>query len=189
MNPLDNIKEMAFSFERRMLGVKPPAWLLDEGQQKIVLILNHVLKQEPVASERLKRQKGKTVELRWNDIEFRIAFTPAGLVERVLPLAEMADLVLHIHENSPLIIMQHLMQGTKPPIRIEGDVQLAAEVNWLIDHVRWDFESDLARICGDEAARLTVQIATQCAYALREFVRTVQQGLQVVKTGKQHSNG
>jgi len=189
LNPMDSIKEMAFRVERLALGLKPPDWLVDEGQQKVVLFLNHVLKQEEVAIERLKRQKGKTVELRWNGVEFRVAFTPAGLVERLSSQVKPADLVLFINENSPLIILQHLMQGDKPPIRIEGDVQLAAEVNWLIDHVRWDLESDLARIFGDEAARLSVQIAGQCAFALREFANTVQQGLQVMKTGNKYTNG
>jgi len=189
LNPMDSIKEMAFRVERLALGLKPPDWLVDEGQQKIVLFLNHVLKQESVAMERLKRQKGKTVELRWNGVEFRIAFTPAGLIERLESQFKPADLVLLINENSPLMILQHLLQGDKPPIRIEGDVQLAAEVNWLIDHVRWDVESDLARICGDETARLSVQIALQCAFALREFVNSVQSGLQVMRTTNKNTNG
>lgn len=189
MNPMDEIKELALRMERLVLGLKPPEWLVDEGQQKIVLFLNHVLKQENVAMERLKRQMGKTVELRWMDIEFRVAFTPAGLIERVSPQNKVADLVLFLNEKSPLMIVQHLVRGDKPPIRIEGDVQLAAEVNWLIDHVRWDVESDLSRIFGDEMARLSVQIALQCAQALREFVKTVQQGLQVMTKPQQSSNG
>ena len=186
---MDNIKELAFRLERMVRGLKPPEWLMDEGQHKIVLFLNHVLKQEPAATERLKRQKGKTVELRWNNIEFRLAFTPAGLIERVSNPGAMADLVLYLNENSPLMILQHWVNGDKPPIRIEGDVQLAAEVNWLIDHVRWDVESDLARVCGDEMARLSVQIARQCAAALKEFANTVQRGLQSVKTNHPKTNG
>ena len=43
-------------------------------------------------------------------------------------------------------------RGDKPAVRIEGDVQLAAEVNWLVDHVRWDVEDDLARAIGDVPA-------------------------------------
>ena len=31
-------------------------------------------------------------------------------------------------------------------------MQLAAEVNWLVDHVRWDVEDDLARVIGDVPA-------------------------------------
>ena len=55
-------------------------------------------------------------------------------------------------------------------IRIEGDVQLAAEVNWLIDHVRWDAEEDLSRIIGDAPAHMVAQNAKKLIDALRNFV-------------------
>ena len=177
MDPFQTLKELALRIERVVLGLTPPTWLMDEGQQKIVLFLNHVLKQESVAVERLKRQRGKTVEFRWNQIEMRLSFTPAGLVERVSTMHGLADLVLNINESSPLTILETLSQGDKPPIRIEGDVQLAAEVNWLIDHVRWDVESDLSRLFGDEIARFLVLTGKQCSNALKDFVNTVKMGL------------
>ena len=49
-------------------------------------------------------------------------------------------------------------------------VQLAAEVNWLIDHVRWDAEEDLSRLIGDAPAHTLAQAARQAASALRSFV-------------------
>ncbi|MEO6625830.1 MAG: hypothetical protein ABIN37_13525, partial [Burkholderiaceae bacterium] len=51
-----------------------------------------------------------------------------------------------------------------------GDVQLAAEVNWLVDHVRWDIEEDLARIVGDAPAHIVGMLARQFVQALRTFV-------------------
>jgi ubiquinone biosynthesis protein UbiJ len=50
-------------------------------------------------------------------------------------------------------------------------VQLAAEVNWLIDHVRWDPEEDLARLVGDASAHTLMQIAKDAVQALRSFVQ------------------
>ena len=47
---------------------------------------------------------------------------------------------------------------------------LAAEVNWLIDHVRWDAEEDLSRIMGDAPAHIVVQNAKKVMEALRNFV-------------------
>jgi ubiquinone biosynthesis protein UbiJ len=64
-----------------------------------------------------------------------------------------------------------VLQGEKPAIRIEGDVQLAAEVNWLIDHVRWDPEEDVARLMGDAPAHTLVQTAKRAVDALRSFVQ------------------
>lgn len=39
------------------LPLTPPAWVVDETHRRIVLLLNHVLMQEPQAMERLVRQK------------------------------------------------------------------------------------------------------------------------------------
>jgi ubiquinone biosynthesis protein UbiJ len=81
-----------------------------------------------------------------------------------------ADLVLRVSESSPVELAKSVLQGDKPAIRIEGDVQLAAEVNWLIDHVRWDPEEDLARLIGDAPAHTLAQTAKRAVEALRGFV-------------------
>jgi ubiquinone biosynthesis protein UbiJ len=83
----------------------------------------------------------------------------------------VADLVLRVSEPSPVALAQTVLQGDKPPIRIEGDVQLAAEVNWLIDHVRWDAEEDLARLIGDAPAHTVMQNGLRVVEALRSFVQ------------------
>jgi ubiquinone biosynthesis protein UbiJ len=151
----------------------PPAWAVAEVQQRIVLLLNHVLMQEPAARDRLQRQKGRQVQVCWRDQVFQCAFTPAGLVEFITPEvgAKAADLVLRVNEPSPFELAKTVLQGEKPAIRIEGDVQLAAEVNWLIDHVRWDPEEDLARLIGDAPAHTLVQTAKRIVDALRSFVQ------------------
>jgi ubiquinone biosynthesis protein UbiJ len=61
------------------------------------------------------------------------------------------------------------MRGNKPGVRVEGDVQLAAEVNWLIDHVRWDAEEDLARLIGDAPAHTLAQFTRSAITALKKF--------------------
>jgi ubiquinone biosynthesis protein UbiJ len=75
------------------------------------------------------------------------------------------------------------MQGEKPAIRVEGDVQLAAEVNWLADHVRWDLEEDLSRIVGDAPAHLMAQGARTVASALSQFVGMARKGASAGGTG------
>ena len=151
----------------------PPAWAVSEVQQRVVIFLNHVLMHEPAACERLKRQKGRQVQVCWRDQVFQCAFTPAGLVEFIAPetSGKAADLVLRVNEPSPFELAKTVLQGDKPAIRIEGDVQLAAEVNWLIDHVRWDPEEDLARLVGDAAAHTLAQTGQRAVDALRHFVQ------------------
>jgi ubiquinone biosynthesis protein UbiJ len=75
-----------------------------------------------------------------------------------------------VTEETPLALAAALARGDKPKVRIEGDVQLAAEINWLIDHVRWDAEEDLARLMGDAAAHTLAQVARHATNTLRAFV-------------------
>ncbi len=147
----------------------PPAWAIDETHRKLVLVLNHVLMQEPQAMQRLVRQSGRVVLTQWRSFTFKILITPAGLLD----LAEegaTSDLTLVLTEESPFALAQSMLKGAKPPVRIEGDVQLAAEVNWLTDNVRWDVAEDLSRIVGDAPSHMLVEAARKVSGALRDFL-------------------
>ena len=150
------------------LPFTPPAWAIDEVHHRVVLLLNHVLMQEPQAMERLARQKDSVVRMQWRDLTFMVVVTPAGLLDVAAPDAK-TSLSLFITEESPLAIAQSVMAGNKPAVRIEGDVQLAADVSWLIDHVRWDLEEDLARLMGDAPAHGLMQAASAMAHAVQQF--------------------
>ena len=156
-------------FERLSQGLQPPAWVVDEAQRRLVLLLNHVLMQEPQARERLTRQSGRVVEAQWRRFTVRLAATPAGLLDLAAP-AGQPDLTLTLTEESPLQLAQAALRGDKPPVRIAGDVQLAAEVQWLVDHVRWDLEEDLSKVVGDAPAHAMGQGMRRVAEALRSFV-------------------
>ena len=156
-------------------NIEPPAWAVDEIQHRIVLLLNHILSQEPQATGRLARQKGRVVLMQWRSISLKMVATPAGLLDRA-PIEATADLTLAVTEESPLALVQGALRGDKPTVRIEGDVQLAAEVNWLVDHVRWDMEEDLAKVIGDAPAHALGQAARGMALALRQFLGTTAAG-------------
>jgi ubiquinone biosynthesis protein UbiJ len=150
----------------------PPAWVVEESHRRIVLVLNHVLMQEPQAMERLVRQKERVVLAQWRQFSFKVRITPAGLLDLASPESE-ADLTLVLTEESPVVLAQTLAQGNKPPVRVTGDVQLAAEINWLGDHVRWDVEEDLSRIVGDAPAHMLVQAARSIAQGVQQFIDKV----------------
>lgn len=152
---------MAASFQ-------PPSWVVDESVNRLVLFLNHVLMGEPEAMARLARQKGQRIELLWDRMRLQLSPTPAGLLER--GQFDGFDLRLTVVEESPVSLATALARGDKPKVRIEGDVQLAAEINWLTDHVRWDAEEDLARLIGDAPAHTLAQAARKAMEALRGFV-------------------
>jgi ubiquinone biosynthesis protein UbiJ len=147
----------------------PPAWAIDETHRKCVLVLNHVLMQEPQAMQRLVRQSGRVVLTQWRSFTFKVQVTPAGLLD-LADEGATPDLILVLTEESPFALAQSLVQGAKPPVRIEGDVQLAAEVNWLADNVRWDVEEDLSRVVGDAPAHMLVEAGRKVSGALRDFL-------------------
>jgi ubiquinone biosynthesis protein UbiJ len=142
--------------------------LVDEGQQRLVLFLNHVLLQEKQAQDRLLGQKGRVVHLRWELFAIDLIVTPAGLVDRAPPFAS-PDLVLSVVAESPLAVVQSALAGKAPPVKIEGDVQLAAEIGWLAENLRWDAEEDLSRLIGDAPAHALADAGRRLASSLKQF--------------------
>lgn len=160
--------------DRFVTTFQPPAWLVDEVQHRVLLLVNHVLMQEPQAQARLVRQKGSVVRVEWREFSLALEVTPAGLLDRLPPAdaaARKPDLLLGVTETSPTTLVQTALQGDKPPIKIEGDVQLAADIGWLVDHVRWDLEEDLARMIGDAPAHTVCTVGRRAVAALRDFAR------------------
>ena len=149
-----------------LLGsVRPPEWVVDEVQNRVV----RFLMQEPQAQQRLRRQQGKPVRVAWGDFHLTLAPTPAGLLER--PSGDrQPELHMTVTQTSPLALAQQVLGGERPNVDIQGDVQLAAEVAWLVDNVRWDVEEDLSRLVGDAAAHTLASGARTAATALKAFV-------------------
>ena len=149
--------------------LQPPAWVVAETQQRLVLFLNHVLMQEKEAQDRLRRKKGSVVHIRWGLFGLDLLVTNAGLLDRA-PSQATPDLLMAVTSDSPLYVIQSLVAGKSPPVKIEGDVQLAAEVGWLAENLRWDFEEDLSRILGDVPAHALADAARRLAVGVRQFL-------------------
>jgi ubiquinone biosynthesis accessory factor UbiJ len=161
----------------------PPAWLLHEMQQRLVLLLNHVLQAEPQAVERLLRQKGRVALMESEPFAIKLVVTDAGLLNLAASDAE-ADLSLKVLDTQPWALLQTLLRGDKPRMEISGDVMLAAEVNWLVDHVRWDVEEDLSRIVGDVLAHTLMQALRQVGSALKAFIAPSGSAAPADRTGQ-----
>ncbi len=155
--------------ERVAQAVQPPAWFVSETQQRVVLFLNHIVMQEPQAMERLVRQTGRIALVQWRRFSMALVVTPAGLFNLAAEGAQ-PDLRLQVTDTNPLAMAQAALRGDKPAIRIEGDVQLAADINWLVENLSWDVEEDLARVIGDVPAHALANLALAAANAIRQFV-------------------
>lgn len=164
------------NFLQSLLGaIRPPEWVVDELQNRVVLFINHVLMQEKAAQDRLRRQKGKPVRIQWGDFHLTLAPTAAGLLERCAPDAK-PELSVTLTQPSPLALAQSVLAGHKPGVDIQGDVQLAAEVAWLVDNVRWDVEEDLSRVVGDATAHTLSRFARSAAQAVKSFAERLPEG-------------
>jgi ubiquinone biosynthesis protein UbiJ len=150
-------------------GLQPPAWLIDEVQNRCVLLLNHVLGQEPAAMERLRRQRGKPLLVQWGRVNLCLQATAAGLLERAAPSAE-PELTVTLTQTDPRDLIPVVLKGGRPAVDVRGDVQFAAEVAWLAENVRWDLEEDLSRWMGDAPAHGLVSMARRVRQAIKSFL-------------------
>lgn len=152
-----------------LAGMQPPDWLIDEVQNRCVLLLNHVLGQESAAMERLRRQRGKPLLVQWGRVTLALQATAAGLLERASPSAT-PELTVTLTQTNPWDLVTTMAAGAKPSVDVRGDVQFAAEVAWLAENVRWDLEEDLSRWIGDAPAHGLVSMAQRAAQAVKGFL-------------------
>lgn len=155
-------------------------------QDRITLLLNHVMSREPVAMTRLAPQAGKTVRLHlagWPALlpaapDLRLRITPAGLLER-LQDGEFAqqepDLRIELDASNPAAAAFGALSGNRPEVQVQGDAQLAGEINWLIGNLRWDVEDELAGITGPAAAHQLTRFGRAAAQGMATLARQAAQ--------------
>ena len=159
--------------------------------ERLTLVVNHVLSAEPAATGRLAPHAGRTIEIvlvDWPSLlpappACRFQVTRAGLVEWLGAEAGggSTDLLLRIDASNPALLAARLVAGEQPTVDIGGDAQLAGDVNWLMQNLRWDVAGDLERLFGP-------LVAGQLHHAGRAFagaVRTAVQGLERLRGGFQ----
>src|SRR3954469_23698116 len=127
----------------------------------LILALNHVLRQQAWARERLAPFAGETLELRSAPFPaVRLTIEAGGLVRGAEAQAE-PSLVVTLKPEAPAALArgeEHFLRA----VEVTGNARLADEVMALARHLRWDFEEDLSRLFGDVAAH-------RLAGALRGF--------------------
>lgn len=127
-------------------------------QASLLLIVNHLLTQEPWAQDKVRAQAGKIVAIKTGTLELRVELTGNGTViaaaNDATPHATLTfapDLLPHI--------LQHGMAAAAQKVHIAGEAELVAVVGDVLQHLRWDAEQDLSRLVGDIPARRLTQAA------------------------------
>jgi ubiquinone biosynthesis protein UbiJ len=137
--------------------------------------LNHLLEAEPWARERLAPFAGESLEMRAPPLP-RLRFTIAadGRLGAAPPAAE-PSLVVTIRPEALAAAVKgedHLLRS----IDVTGNAKLAAEVMFLVRHLRWDVEEDVAKFVGDAAAHRLVGLARDAAAWHADAARRIAEG-------------
>jgi ubiquinone biosynthesis protein UbiJ len=158
-----------------------------EALGRVTLLLNHVLSAEPEATRRLTGQAGRTIGVQWHQWPAMLppppravwTISPAGLLDLdedmlLVPVGVGDDQTLMVTlDGTALLGWVFSGMAGRPPMEIQGDAGLAAEVSWLAENLRWDIEDDLARVVGDGPARVLGQLGSGLAQAVGAFVQRV----------------
>jgi ubiquinone biosynthesis protein UbiJ len=140
--------------------------LMPALQDRLVLLINHVVSREPVAARRLQPLAGRSLVVqlaRWPALlpaapDLILGVTPAGLFERLdVAAAGTGGLRIEIDASNPAKLALGALSGEAPTVSVQGDAAFAGEMQWLMDNLRWDIEDDLAGIVGPLPARQLAQ--------------------------------
>ena len=140
--------------------------LMPALQDRLVLLINHVVSREPIAAQRLKPQAGRGLVVHlagWPALlppvpDLILGVTPAGLFERLdAPAPGAGGMRIEIDAGNPARLALGALSGETAAVSVQGDAAFAGEIHWLMDNLRWDIEDDLAGIVGPLPARQLAQ--------------------------------
>ena len=152
---------------------------------RLVLVVNHVLAAEPQAVARLLPHQGRVLRLELLQLP-RLLPAPPPLAFKVTPAGLMAwcpdpvdaDLRVRLDAGNPAALALQALGGQMPPVVIEGDANLAADVDWLLKNLRWDVADDLQRMFGPTVAHELHRLGAGLARAVGKAMQGARQGAE-----------
>lgn len=115
---------------------------------------NHLLREEPWASARLRPFAGRRVRLVCGSFDERLAITDGGLFEADKTEGEPV-LTLTLPADAPLRVL--LDRGAvERDLKLDGAADLAEALGFVLRNLEWDIEADLTPLVGDLAAHRLV---------------------------------
>jgi ubiquinone biosynthesis protein UbiJ len=150
--------------------------------QTALSALNHVLRQQAWARDRLRAHVGRTVRI--------VVATPLGPVRADARIAEQGSLEVAEIESptvtlslTPSIdavfgLLRDGPRGLTGHLKVDGDVMVAAAVGEIAQLLRWDVEEDLSRVFGDRVAHRMGETARQGVRQADDLRGRVETGLR-----------
>ena len=123
--------------------------------------INHLLRREDWARERLQPFAGRVARLAVPPTSVTLTVTAAGEVapaENVEP-----DVTLTVAAGSLFDVLRD-PQAAASRTQVAGDGNFAEAISYLFTHLRWDVEEDLSRVVGDVAAHRIANFGRDLAH-------------------------
>jgi ubiquinone biosynthesis protein UbiJ len=147
-------------------------------QDRLVLLLNHLLRQEPAAGERLRPLAGQQLTMQLDGQPtwapqlppLHLTVSPAGLFERLDEAPVQPQLRIQIDGSNPVGNALAFLKGERRGVTVSGETEMAAAVNWLFENLRWDLGDELSRLVGPGPAHGVEQAARQVRAALGKLL-------------------
>ncbi len=117
--------------------------------------LNHLLRQNPWAAERLRPFAGKTIRLQVPPLQTTLTLDGAGECVAAAPDAPI-DAEILVPASAALRLLAN-PSSAMTLATLQGDMDLATTFGKVLQQIRWDFEEDLSRVVGDIPAHQLTQ--------------------------------
>jgi ubiquinone biosynthesis accessory factor UbiJ len=121
--------------------------------------VNRLLRRNSWALDALRPHAGKTALVRCPPFTGRITVAESGELVAAIPQA-IADVTITV---TPGLLLRTALrdEAAWSGARIDGDVELAAAIDYVRRNLTWDYEEDLSRVFGDVAAHRMATAAQQ----------------------------
>ena len=147
--------------------------------QTALSALNHVLRQQAWARDRLRAHAGRTVRMTvltpLGPVSSEARIVEEGTLELTRVAAPSVTLTLKPSIDAIFGALSQGPRGLAGHLAVEGDVMLAAAIGEIAQQLRWDVEEDLSRVVGDQTAHRLGRVArggVRQAADLRERVES-----------------
>ena len=102
------------------------------------------------------------------------------------PAGVTPDLNVRIDASAPTKVAESVFKGGLPPMSIDGDGALAADVNWIAQNVRWDPAADAERFFGPTVAEGVSRANAQFAQAAEVAKKAMGQMFDMLQSRKKN---
>jgi ubiquinone biosynthesis protein UbiJ len=150
--------------------------------QTALSALNHVLRQQAWARDRLRAHAGRTVRVvvvsPLGPVASGARIADDGTLEVASVDAPTVTLTLTPSVDALFGLLREGPRGLTGALKVDGDVMVAAAVGEIAQHLRWDVEEDLSRVFGDRVAHRVGETARDGARQAEDLRGRVESGVR-----------